>query len=106
MLSLNDDGWRRAGIFSLGQTDHGRQIPNLKSQITNKSQLPNSKSQTKGLARSLVLGAWNLVLGIWCLGFGACFLVVGSQFASGRGRDLAIGAGAATGAVVGSNVGC
>ena len=31
---------------------------------------------------------------------------VGSQFGSGRGRDLAIGGGAATGAVVGSNVGC
>jgi hypothetical protein len=29
---------------------------------------------------------------------------VGSQF--GSGRDVAIGAGAATGAVVGSNVGC
>jgi len=31
---------------------------------------------------------------------------VGSQFGSGRGRDVAIGAGAATDAVVGSNVGC
>jgi outer membrane lipoprotein SlyB len=32
--------------------------------------------------------------------------LVGSQIGSGHGRDLAIGAGAATGAVVGSNYGC
>jgi outer membrane lipoprotein SlyB len=32
--------------------------------------------------------------------------LVGSQIGGGHGRDLAIGAGAATGAVVGSNYGC
>lgn len=31
---------------------------------------------------------------------------LGSQVGSGRGRDVAIAGGAATGAVVGSNVGC
>ena len=31
---------------------------------------------------------------------------VGSQVGSGRGRDVAIAGGAATGAVVGSKVGC
>lgn len=31
---------------------------------------------------------------------------VGSQVGSGRGRDVAIAGGAATGAVLGSNVGC
>ncbi len=42
-------------------------IPNNKSQIPNKFQIPNPKFQT---IRSLAIGTW-ILFGIWCLLFGA-----------------------------------